>query len=83
MASSAREYGELAAEDADAVEFLRVVKEFVAPGGGLEEIDGGKDALVAEPAIEADLHVSGAFVFLEDEVVHAAVGLDEARWRGW
>ena len=77
VASNGREGGELAAEDIDALELLRVVEQLVAAGGGGEEVDGGKDALVGEAAVEVQLHIAGALVFLEDQVVHAAVRLDE------
>ena len=43
----------------------------------LEDIDRRVDALVADLAVEHELHVSGAFELLEDELVHAAAGIDE------
>jgi len=40
-------------------------------------MNGGKDALLGEAAIEMEFHVAGAFELLEDDLVHAALGVDE------
>ena len=67
--------GELFAEDVDAGEFFGVVEEVFAPGARVEDVDGGEDAFFDEFAGEVELHVAGAFEFLEDDFVHAAVGV--------
>src|SRR5690349_3839881 len=69
--------GEAAADDADLVQVGLGQKQFFAAGPTLEDIDGRVDALVADLAIEDELHVAGALELLEDELIHAAVGLDE------
>ena len=65
------------AQDDDAGQLVRVVEVFLAPGGGLGHVDGGENTLLGDGAIEMDLHVAGAFEFLKDEIVHAALRFDE------
>ena len=69
--------GEAAADDIDLVHVLGSEEQFLAACAGEEDIDGGVDALVADLAVEDELHVAGTLELLEDQVVHAAVGLDE------
>ena len=71
------EFGELAADEEDALVFVGVQEEFVAAGAGFDDLDGWKDSHFGDGAIEVQLHVAGAFELLEDEVVHAAFGFDE------
>ncbi len=42
-------------------------------------MNGGENAQFGDGAVEVDLHVAGALEFLKNEIVHAAVGLDEGR----
>ena len=69
--------GEPAADDVDLVHLLGGEEEFLATRAGKENVNGGVNALVADLAVEDELHVAGALELLENEVVHAAVGLDE------
>ncbi len=41
------------------------------------DVDGRVDAAIGQFAIEHEFHVAGAFELLEDQVVHAASGVDE------
>src|SRR5207249_8619779 len=43
----------------------------------LLDVDGGKDALVHEAAVQVHLHVTGALELLEDDVVHPGTRVDE------
>ena len=52
-------------------------EEFLATSAGEEDVNGGIDALVADLAIEDELHVAGTLEFLKDQVIHAAVGVDQ------
>ncbi len=69
--------GETAAQHVDFVELEALQKEFLAAGAGFEDVCGGVVHLFGDLAIEHEFHVTGAFEFLEDEVVHAATGLDK------
>ena len=71
------EFGELAAELGYALVFVGVEKQFIAAGSGFNDLDRRKNAHLGNGSIEVELHVSSAFELLENEVVHAAVGLDE------
>src|ERR1700677_5298986 len=64
-----RELGELPAQDVDARQFVGVVEEFLAARGGVEDLDGGVDALLDERAVEVKLHVARALEFLENQLV--------------
>ena len=70
---------ELLAEDDDAGQLVGVVKVFLPPGGGFGDVDGREDTLVGDGAVEMDLHVARPFEFLENKVIHAALGLDQGR----
>ena len=71
------EFGELATEEEDTLVFVGVEEEFVAAGAGFDDLDGWKDSHFGDGAVEVELHVAGAFELFEDQVVHAAFGLDE------
>src|SRR5690625_4420007 len=43
----------------------------------LDDVDGGPDTAVSQLTVENELHVTGAFELLEDDVVHPAAGVDE------
>ncbi len=76
-----RKLRKLAAQEGDALEFLRVIEQFLAPGGGIEDMDRGENPLLGKAAVEVQLHVAGALELLEDDLVHAALGLDEGGGR--
>jgi len=71
------EFGELAAEEEDALVFVGVKKEFVATGAGFDDLNGWKDPHFGNGAIEVKLHVAGAFELFKYEVIHTALGFDE------
>ena len=50
---------------------------FFAAGAGLADVDGGPDAAVGQLAIEHQFHVAGALELLENQLVHAAAGVDQ------
>jgi hypothetical protein len=54
-----------------------MVKEFLAAGARFRDVNGREDALLHDGTIQMDLHVPGTLVFLEDQVIHATVGLDQ------
>ena len=69
--------GESAADDVDLMHLLGVKEQFFTTCAREEDVNRGVDALVADLAVENELHVAGALELLEDEVVHAAIGLDK------
>ncbi len=54
-----------------------MVEEVVFTGAGFLDVDGWVDSAFDEFAVELDFEVTGAFEFLEDDLVHAAIGFDE------
>src|SRR5690349_17357912 len=46
-------------------------------GAGLADVERGEDALVADLAVEDDFRVTGALELFEDDLVHAAAGIDQ------
>jgi hypothetical protein len=68
---------EAAADEVDFFHLVRREEEFLASGAAFEDIDCWVDVLLGDAAIEDEFHVAGAFEFLEDEFVGAAVGFDE------
>ena len=72
-----RERAQHFAQNPDAAEFVWRKQDFVFTRAGALDIDGGEDALVGEAAVEIDFHVTGALEFFEDDVVHAAAGVDQ------
>ena len=72
-----RKLGERFSQNVDSLEFLRVIKQVFTPRAGAQDVNGRKDAFFHQAAVEVELHVSGAFEFLENELVHAALGIDE------
>ena len=50
---------------------------FFAARARLLDVDRRPDAAVGQLAVEHQLHVAGAFELLEDQVVHAAAGVDQ------
>ncbi len=65
------------AQHPDAVQLIGWQQQLFLARAGAIDVDGGEDALVHQPAVEVDLHVAGALELLEDDVVHAAAGIDQ------
>lgn len=68
-----------AADEVDFLELEGVEKKLLAASAALEDVDSGVDVHLRDAAVEDELHVAGAFELLEDEVIHAAVGLYQSR----
>ena len=64
--------GELVAKNERAAEEVLGNKQVVAAGGRGNKVDGRIETFVGHFAVELQLHVAGAFEFLEDDVVHFA-----------
>ncbi len=47
------------------------------PGAGAVDVDGREDALLRQLPVQMNLHVAGALEFLEDDLVHAAAGINQ------
>ena len=69
--------GESASDDIDLVEVLFGEKKLLAAGSREEDIDGGIDTLVADLAIQDELHIARSLEFLKDKIIHAAVGINK------
>src|SRR6185437_13787171 len=65
------------AQHPDAVEVVLGDEQLFLAGARALDVNGGEDALVHQLAVEDDLHVAGAFELFEDDLVHAAAGLDQ------
>ena len=70
--------GEAATDEINFLQLPRLQQQLLAPRAGEEDIDCGINALVADLAIEHQLHVSRAFELLENQLVHAAAGFDQS-----
>src|SRR5437762_9679551 len=64
--------GKASADEVDFLQFPRLQQQFLTPRAGEENIDRWINPLVADFSIEHHFHVSGAFEFLKDQLVHAA-----------
>ena len=71
--------GQTAADEIDLFQLPRLQEQFFAARAGEKNIHRRINALIADLAIEHQLHVSGAFELLEDQLVHAAAGFDQCR----
>ena len=60
-----------------AVEGVLLEQQVVATSARRHNVDRGEDALVAELAVELQLHVAGTLEFLKDHLVHLAASLNE------
>ena len=69
--------GESAADDVDFLHLVRREKQLFATGAALKNVHGRVDVLLGDLAVEDQFHVAGAFEFLENQIVGAAVGLNE------
>src|ERR1700691_3079006 len=72
-----RERTQNLAQHPDAIQLIRREEQFVFTCAGAIDIDGGEHALVDQAAVEIDFHVAGTFELFEDDVVHAAAGIDQ------
>ena len=68
---------EILAQYPHAVQGHFVLQQVVAAGAAGHNVDGGEDALVAEHAVQLQLHVSGSLELLEDDFVHLAAGVNQ------
>src|SRR5947208_10066999 len=62
--------GERLAEEPDLLQLVLLEQELFLPCAGLFDVDGRENALVHQPAVQVDLHVTRALEFLEDHIVH-------------
>src|SRR6185369_11607281 len=67
------------AEEMDAFERLCIDKKFLFAGTARGDIDRRPESHFGALPVEYQLHVTGAFEFLEDDIVHAAAGFDQDR----
>ncbi len=61
----------------DAIQLVRRQEQFVFAGSGAVDIDGGEHALVDQAAVEIDFHITRSLKFFDNDVVHAAAGIDK------
>src|SRR5208337_57840 len=71
------ERAENLAKDPNAAQFVGRKKQFILTSAGSLDVDCREHALIGETAVEIDFHIAGALEFLEDDVVHAAAGVDQ------
>src|SRR5262245_32906407 len=64
-------------QDPDPVQHLARHQQLLLPGPRARDVHGREHAPVHQAPVEVDLHVPGAFELLEDDLVHAAAGVDE------
>src|SRR5438876_5904260 len=69
--------GEELAQDPDAVEHVARQQQLLLPRPRARRVHGREHALVHQAPVEVDLHVAGALELLEDDLVHAAAGVDQ------
>src|SRR6185312_6297882 len=67
------------AESVNVVELIGTEELVLAPGAAYSDVDGRKDALLRQAAVQLDLTVAGSLEFLEDHVVHPRPRLDQRR----
>src|SRR5579859_8260178 len=73
-----RERAQNFAEDPNAAELVRREEQLVLTSAGALNVNGREDALIGEAAVEIDFHVAGTFELLEDDIVHAAAGVNQS-----
>src|SRR5436309_3738606 len=54
-----------------------MIKQLLASCARLRDMDCGIETLFNQRPIEMQLHVSGAFEFLENDLIHPAAGIDQ------
>src|SRR5882724_11180770 len=74
-----RERAQNLPQNPDAAEFIRRKQQLVLTRAGTLNIDRGEHALVRKPPVKVDFHVTGALELFEDDVVHAAAGVNQRR----
>ena len=65
------------AQDPHLLQRVLVDQQFLLAGAGFLDVDGREDAFVGDLAFHDDLGITGAFEFFEDDLVHAAAGVDQ------
>ena len=68
-----------AAHHPDGLELVLGHEHVLAAGAGFIDVECRENALLLQFSIQVKLHVAGALEFFENDVVHAAAGLDERR----
>jgi len=63
-------------QNPDSVQFIPGNQQLFLPGSGPIDIDCWEHALIDKFAVEADFHVARTFELFEDDVIHAASGID-------
>src|SRR5438093_9992720 len=71
--------GEQLPQDPDAVEHVARQEQLLLPRPRPRRVHGREHALVHQAPVEVDLHVAGPLELLEDDLVHAAAGVDQRR----
>ena len=79
LVAAVREEREEVAEEIHAIEFAGGQKELFLASSGPVDVDGGEDPLVRDVPVQDQLHVPGSFELFEDDLVHAASGIDQSR----
>ena len=67
------------AQDPDPLELFGVAEELLLASPRATNLDRGEHPAISEGPVEVELHVAGALELLEDDLVHAGVGLDQSR----
>src|SRR5437870_9434093 len=73
-----REWAQDLAQHPHAAQLIWWQKEFVLTRARALNVDSRKNALIGKSPVEIDFHVAGALELFEDDVVHAAAGIDQA-----
>ena len=69
--------GQDLAQDPDLVQLVLGHQQLFLAGRGAVDVDGREHAAVGQLALQVDLGVAGTFELFEDDVVHAAAGLNQ------
>src|SRR5207249_1643033 len=72
-----REWAQDLAQHPHAAQLIWWQKEFVLTRARALNVDSRKNALIGKSPVEIDFHVAGALELFEDDVVHAAAGIDQ------
>ncbi|GIW80907.1 MAG: hypothetical protein KatS3mg105_2714 [Gemmatales bacterium] len=67
-----------AAQSTDSFDFVRMEQQFFFASSGTIDVDRRPYALVDQTTVQMQLHVAGAFEFLEDDLIHSASGVNES-----
>ena len=74
-----RHIADILTEDAHAVHGGVILQQVVAARAGGHEVDGREHALVAQRAVELQLHVARSLELLEDHLVHLGTRINQGR----